>query len=613
VSEQRQQGGQQAGQQGADPVLPTLLHDVMTGTNRLDRWLGAYGPGVGSNSFVATGSRTASGGALLANDPHLAPSLPGIWYQMNLTCKTVSAACPYRVGGFMFSGVPGVIIGHNDHIAWGFTNNGADVTDLAYEALRGDRYVRDGHFQPLDVHEETIDVAGGEPVPVTIRSTEWGPLISDVGDLQRDMIDDAFDVTTLPGEADEVAVALRWTALTPGRTADAILTLDQATNFDEFRNAASLFEVPSQNMLYADVDGHIGYQMPGNVPSRPAGNDGTMPVNAWDSSNEWLGYLPFSQLPWEYDPPREYIVAANQAVAQNYPGVLTEDWGYGYRSQRLGDLIEASPPLSPESAAQLMTDTSNEFAPVLIGELFDLDPALLTADTVRAREMLRGWDDHQDVDSAPAAYYNAVWKNVLRLTFEDELTGDLRPDGSDRWFQVLTRLFYDPLGDWWDDQSTSVVELRDGLLARAMNEATDELTTRLGPDQSSWRWGDLHQLELESPTLGKSGIAPLEALFNRGPFDTAGGNGIVDATGWTPYRGYGVDWVPSMRMVVDLHDFDASRWVQLTGQSGHVFSPHYTDQFAAWAAGATYPWQFSVDAVRLAADQTLVLQPAPND
>jgi penicillin amidase len=608
-------GKQSTGEQGANPgvtnVLSTLLHRAMSGTDRLDRWLGAYGPGVGSNSFVVTGARSASGGALLANDPHLAPSLPGIWYQMNLSCEPVSAACPYRVGGFTFSGVPGVIIGHNDHIAWGFTNNGADVTDLAYEALNGDRYVRDGHFQPLDVHTETIDVAGADPVPVTIRSTEWGPLISDVSDLQRDMIDHAFDVPTLPGQADEVAVALRWTALTPGRTADAVLALDKATNFDEFRTAATLFEVPSQNMLYADVDGHIGYQMPGNIPVRPDGNDGTLPVNGWDSANDWLGYIPFSQLPWEYDPPEQYIVAANQAVVQNYPGVFTQDWGYGYRSQRIADLIEASPPLTPESAAQIMNDTSNEFAPVLIDELFDLDPSLLTEDTLRARDMLKGWDAHQDVDSAPAAYYNAVWKNVLRLTFEDELTGDLRPDGGDRWFEVMTRLFYDPLGDWWDDQRTSVVELRDNLLAKAMNDATDELTDKLGPDQGSWRWGDLHTLELESPTLGKSGIAPLEALFNRGPFETAGGNGIVNATGWTPYRGYGVDWVPSMRMVVDLSDLDASRWVQLTGQSGHVFSAHYTDQFAAWAAGDTYPWQFSADAVSAAADQTLTLLPAP--
>jgi penicillin amidase len=601
--------GEVNGGQATASLLPDLLHRAADGAEQLDRWLGAYGPGVGSNSFAVTGARTASGGALLANDPHLAPSLPGIWYQMNLQCTHVDVSCPYDVGGFTFSGVPGVIIGHNDHIAWGFTNNGADVTDLAYEAINGDRYVRDGHFRPLRTRTETIDVAGGDPVEMTVRSTKWGPLLSDVGDLQKQIVQDAFDVSTLPGQADEVAVALRWTALQPGRTADAILALNQASTFDEFRSAAVFFDVPSQNMIYADVDGHIGYQMPGKIPSRPEGNDGTMPVDGWDSSNDWLGYIPFSQLPWDFDPPQQYIVTANQAVVANYSRVLTKDWGYGYRSQRLIDLIKASPPLTPESAAQLMTDTRNEFAPVLIGELFDMDQSLLSPATIRARAMLKDWDYRQDVDSAAAAYYNAVWRNVLRGTFEDELTGDLRPDGGERWFATMTGVIIDPLGEWWDDQRTEVVELRDQVLAGAMNDATQELTDRLGDDQSAWRWGDLHQLELTSPTLGESGIAPLEAIFNRGPFDTAGGDGIVNATGWTAYSGYDVTVVPSMRMVVDLTDLDASRWVQLTGQSGHAFNPHYTDQFAAWVAGDTYQWQFSPDAVRATADETLTLLP----
>ena len=605
----------QSGVQPASPLLPQLLDGALAGADHLDRWLGAYGPGIGSNSFAVTGDRSASGGALLANDPHLSPSLPGIWYQMNLRCDVADADCPYDVGGFTFSGVPGVIIGHNQNVAWGFTNNGSDVTDLAYEAIRGDRYVRDGALEPLDVRQETIDVAGGEPVDVTIRSTPWGPLLSDVDDQAADMTRGAFDVTTLPGQADEVAVALRWTALQPTRTADAILQIDLADDFGEFRDAAKAFEVPSQNMLYADVDGHIGYQMPGTIPIRPEGNDGTMPVAGWNSANAWTGYIPFDELPWEFDPPEQYIVTANQAVIEDYPHVLAKDWAYGYRSQRLADLIESSPPLTPESAARLMFDNRNGFAPVLIDELFDLDEALLSGDaelsqpTLRARAMLEDWDYQQDADSPAAAYYNAVWRNVLRLTFEDELTGDLRPDGGDRWFEVMAGLFTNPRGDWWDDVRTDEVELRDQVLARAMNQATTELSDQLGDDPQQWRWGDLHQLELRSPTFGESGVAPLEKLFNRGPFETSGGEGIVNATGWTPHEGYGVTWVPSMRMVVDLADLDASRWVHLTGQSGHVFSPHYTDQLAAWASGDTYAWQFSPDAVAAAAVDTLELSP----
>ena len=184
------------------PVLPELFEGAMRGATLLDDWLGAYGPGVGSNSFAVTGDRSASGGALIANDPHLAPSLPGIWYQMNLRCEVVDAGCPFAVGGFTFSGVPGVVIGHNDRIAWAFTNNGSDVTDLAYEAINGDGYVRDGDVVPFDSRLETIEVAGGQPVEVTVRSTEWGPMLSDVSDPHLDIATNAFNPADLPVEAD---------------------------------------------------------------------------------------------------------------------------------------------------------------------------------------------------------------------------------------------------------------------------------------------------------------------------------------------------------------------------------------------------------------------------
>ena len=590
------------------PVLPTLFEGAKRGATLLDGWLGAYGPGVGSNSFAVTGERSASGGALIANDPHLAPSLPGIWYQMNLQCSQISDECPFAVGGFTFSGVPGVVIGHNDRIAWAFTNNGADVTDLAYEAINDDGYVRDGEVLPFDTRIETIEVAGGDPVEITVRSTEWGPMLSDVSDAHQDAVTNIFSPADLPGGATTVGLALKWTALTPGRTADAILDLNLAGTFEEFRDAAGSFEVPSQNLLYADGDGHIGYQMPGKIPIRASG-EGATPVTGWSTASGWRGFIPFKQLPWVFDPPEQYIVAANQAVIdETYPYNLTRDWGYGYRSQRLVELIESSDPLTPESAADLMTDTQNTFAPIVVSALADVDAELLDAETLRARELLEDWDYRQDADSAGAAYYNAVWRHLLAGLFHDELTGDLRPDGGDRWFEALQVILADRQGIWWDDVRTpDVFELRAEVLVEAMTDANDELVAKLGDDPASWRWGDVHELDLVHQTFGASGIAPLEQLFNRGPYAASGGEGIVNATGWNPPDGYGVDWVPSMRMVVDLTDLDASRWVQLTGQSGHVFDPHYTDQTEAWVNGDTYRWPFTVGAAEAAATDTLVL------
>ena len=368
------------------------------------------------------------------------------------------------------------------------------------------------------------------------------------------------------------------------------------------------FEVPSQNLLYADVDGHIGYQMPGKIPIRSSG-EGATPVTGWSTASGWRGFIPFRKLPWVLDPPEQYIVAANQAVIdETYPYTLTRDWGYGYRSQRLVEMIEASEPLTPQSAAELMTDTRNTFAPVLIAALLEVDVERLDAKTLRARELLVDWDLRQDADSAGAAYYNAVWRHLLAGIFHDELTGDLRPDGGDRWFEAVQVILADRQGIWWDDVRTpETLELRADVMAAALTDARAELSERLGEDPSSWRWGDLHQLDLVHSTFGTSGIAPLERLFNRGPYDSAGGEGIVNATGWNPPDGYGVDWVPSMRMVVDLTDLDASRWVQLTGQSGHVFAPHYIDQTEAWANGDTYPWPFSVDATAAATAETLTL------
>jgi penicillin amidase len=244
-----------------------------------------------------------------------------------------------------------------------------------------------------------------------------------------------------------------------------------------------------------------------------------------------------------------------------------------------------------------------------VAELFELDDSLLTADALRARAVLESWDYRQDADSAPSAYYNAVWREVLALVFHDELDADLRPDGGERWFEVMTGIMRSASAVWWDDARTQEVELRDEVLARALNAAAADLGDRLGADPTQWRWDDLHQLHLTHGTLGESGIAPLEALFNRGPVPVSGGAGIVNANGWIASEGFDVTWVPSMRMVVDLAHLDASRWVQLTGQSGHVFDPHYTDQVDAWASGETYPWLFSVDAARTNAVDRLVLTP----
>ena len=402
------------------------------------------------------------GAPILANDPHLGISQPGIWMQMGLHCREVSADCTLDVAGFSFSGVPGIVIGHNADIAWGFTNLGPDVSDLYLEQTEGDdQWIQDGERLALKVRRETIKVHGGEDVSLRIRESGHGPLISDVSANFATV--GANAPTDEPGERGSgYAVALAWTALEPSPTADAILLLNRAANWDEFREAAASFAVPAQNLVYADREGHIGYQAPGRIPIRNSGHDGSMPVEGWVSANDWTGdYIPFKALPSVLDPAEGFIVTANQAVIdKDYPYHLTDDWDRGYRATRIRDMLQHEQELSVSEMAEMQLDSTNAMAAALVPYLLDIDD--LPSDYYRqAQDLLLDWDFTQPADSAPAAYFNAVWRSLLAKTFHDDLREGSWPDGESRWFQVMQNLIEHPASHWWDDADTSAIETRD--------------------------------------------------------------------------------------------------------------------------------------------------------
>ncbi len=573
------------------------------------------GADIGSNSWVVSGSRTTTGKPLLANDPHLSLAIPGIWSQVNLQCRTVSAQCPFRVAGFSFAGLPGVVIGHNDKVAWGFTNLGPDVTDFYLEQVTGDTYLRDGLPVPLQQRVETIKVAGAGDVNMTVRSTVHGPILSDA----IPAVDEAGDRVVVRGaqQTNRYAVSLAWTALTPGRTADAIFAMDRARGWTEFRAAAALFAVPAQNLVYADTDGHIGYQAPGAIPIRrsatPGAPPGFWPAPGWDSQWDWKGTVPFEQMPHVLDPPEGFIVTANQAVTASAKPFLTSEWDYGFRAQRIRTLLASTPKVSPELMSQIQGDVRNTYAPSLVERLLAVQVDDFTA---QAQGLLRGWDGSQPGDkgrdAASAAYYNAVWKHLLQYTF-DELPPDLAPDGGSRWMIVIEQLLADPKNDWWDDKTTpGVVEGSGEILKRALVDARLDLARALGKVPATWRWGRLHQLTLTHPLMRDDSVPEVvRDIFNRGGIELGGGNSIVDANSWNASQpGYDVTAGPSMRMVVDLGNLDASHWLNSTGQSGHAYDPHYADQIDAWVANSPFPWPFTEAAVKESADEELTLSPA---
>ena len=602
--------GQTAASASTAYTLPNFdWTSIQSKFSALDALLGPASDGIGSNSWAVSGSLTSTGMPLLANDPHLGIQMPSIWFQIGLHCRPVSDACPFEVAGFSFPGAPGVVIGHNDKIAWGLTNTGPDVMDLYIEKINPanpNQYEYNGQWVDMTLRTETINVGGKDPVTVIVRSTRHGPIISDVYGKLADFNTQAG--VTLP---ENYAISLRWTALEPSTIFQAIWGFDKATNWDEFRQAASKFNVPAQNLLYADVQGNIGYQMPGNIPIRKNG-DGTLPVPGWTDEYEWTGYIPFDNLPNVFNPTKGYIVTANNAVVgTDYPYVITKDWNYGFRAQRIVDMIESAPgSIDIAYIQKIQGDNYDANAGTFVPLLAQLDFQAGTPNQAIVLDLLKNWDYQAGMDSAPAAVFEVFWKNLLADTFNDDLPAAYRPAGGSRWMEVMSNLAKEPDNSFWDDKTTTgKVETRDDLLTKVFTEAVTESEQLQGKDPAKWNWGGLHTATFVNQTLGKSGIAPIEALFNRGPFPASGGQDLVNSTGWNLTKGYFVDWLPSMRMIVDLGDLRNSVTVHTTGESGHAYHPHYIDMADLWRNIEYYPMLWNEQAIVSSTAAHLVLKP----
>jgi penicillin G amidase len=537
----------------------------------------------GSNNWVVAGKRTAGGKPLLANDPHLAGSMPGIWYLAHLSGGRLD------VTGATIPGIPGVIIGHNARIAWGITAFLADVQDFYIEHINtADQAEFQGAWEPMRVIREVIKVRGGDDVALRVRLSRHGPLLSDV-------------VANAP-----FALALRWTGHDSlDQSGAALLKLNLATSWDEFNAALNLNHGPVLNFVYADVDGNIGYVGPGAMPVRPAGEDGRRPVPGWTGEHEWRGYIHESEWPRAFNPERGFLASANNKVTpDSYPFPLSTAWEAGYRAARITELIEATARHGVDDFVQMQADVKTAQAAVVVPFLLRARP--LDNEGRDAMERLREWDGTMAGDSPEAALYDAWYTATVRAMFEDDLGTPL--------FDDYWRIRNTPakavdhqmrLGEtaWCDDVRTAEPETCATLLGHTLRRAMDDMSERQGTRTvARWRWDRVNAAVFPHAVFEHVGL--LRRWFSRRV--PAGGNAFTI----TPVMPIEQDiYVSSYRQIVNMASLDESLFVIPAGQSGHVWSEQYDNLLPKWRAGEYVPMRFSRDAVDAAQASRLTLQP----
>ncbi|WP_210424391.1 penicillin acylase family protein [Gephyromycinifex aptenodytis] len=518
-------------------------------------------PGKGSNNWVLSGAHTASGKPLLADDPHLGLPNPMLWYLAELHGPGVHSI------GATIPGLSAVVIGRNDTIAWGVTNTGPDVQDLYVEPADA----------PLRTRVETIGVKGKPDVHLTVAESRHGPIISGIG---------AKDL----GER----VALRWTALDPGDTTlDAFIGINTATSWEEFREAMRHYVAPSQNFVYADVTGKIGYLAPGRIPIRHW--PGTLPVPG-DGNHEWSGYIPFEELPQVLDPGDGMVVTANNQVPpDSYRHTVANPrmWAEPHRATRILQLLRGRSELTVDDMSAIQLDTRSLAWEQLRAPLLATAPA--DAQSAAALEQLRDWDGVQDLDSVAASLYEA-WLVQLRAMAQDEFGPDvdLRPSVVAANLQRSAPVCAD-----------EVAGIRDcpELLTHTLAQAIQSLREQHGSDQERWAWGRVHQLSNRHTAFAD--IPVLGRIFGSS-WPAAGGTNTVNVA--RPYDAQLQSRTgPGYRQIIDLSDMNASRYVGVSGQGGSPFHPHHTDQLQLHQQGRYLP--MSTDPADWGSVRTLRLSP----
>jgi penicillin G amidase len=602
---------EQVGRRLAEGLLRAFQETVAHGPVGMP----VFGQGIGSNNWVVAGSRTASGRPHLANDPHLPPVFPTIWYANHLI------GGGYHVTGFTLPGVPGVIIGHNEYCAWGVTNAFPDVQDVyieRFDPADPAHYQVDGEWETAEVHEETIKVRGLRNVKLKTRTTRHGPVFSDMlGGVHPDL-------------------SYSWTLFHAGSHIQSVLATNRATDWATFRDGLRYWSFPSQNVVYADTHGTIAYMMPGLVPRRRRG-DGLSPVPGWVRDYEWDGFLPFDELPCYVNPPEGYLATANNCMAgDSFPYLLTGEWLPDYRVHRIRELLGQKDNLTLDDHGRIQNDSVSPMAqrflafalPAVDGEPVR-DPKLQGA-----LNRLSTWDGNMTVDSIPATLcfgwlVHFTHAAVVQAVGEARAATLLAKGGQIgfpfmpfyeisyelalRWLEASARHHanLDPVGDkeptMNDDLPDWIGDVRP-LLLPALHRTLDVLQKEFGRNPSEWIWGRLHRIEFEHEMTRLPGIGRLWKPIS---IPAPGDGYTINQSDLTPhFPPEPSNIIASCRLIVDVGDWDECLAALPGGQSGHPASPHYQDRIAEWREGRYFPLLFSRARIESAAQGTWYLEPA---
>ncbi len=562
--------------------------------------------GQGSNVWAVAATRSATGGAVLANDMHLRAGVPGVWYENHLV------GGGFQVSGVSIAGIPLVLVGHNAHIGWGMTLAYTDAEDLFVERFDPDDATRyrfgDGWRTATRIEEKIIVKGLSEPLLEPVIITHHGPIISPVV---------TYGPTLKAGDGYVERLAVCSMALRARLPVRGWFLLNQATNWDAFVEAMRWIAAPQLNVGYADVEGNIGMWMTGAHPIRPKG-DGRVPVPGWTGEYDWAGEVPFGEMPHVLNPRRGFFVNTNnKAVPEDYPYDLGQIWMNGYRARRIEQMLTAKERLTLDDHAAITMDVTSLPGQEFVAALEGFQPD--DADAALALKLLRAWDFRLAPDSVGGAVYEVaryiLARNLLMAAVDEETADRVMGQGfhplvlySSEFYGhdivVLLRMLREP-ENWWVQQAGGWEKwLTDGLA-----EAIAWLRTHLGVEPEGWQWGALHKLPLEH-LLGVQ--PPLDKIFNLPPLTVGGDTDTPFQTAMFPKTPYETrNFAPSHRQIFDLTDWDNARIVILPGQSGRLASPHYADQVPLWQAGRHHPMLWSRQAVEAHAEGTLYLNPLP--